>query len=197
MPGRIHSHPMAAMPSLSDLWLPVAAATAAVFVASSLLHMVVPIHKGDYRKLPDEDATLAALRQRGVGPGQYMFPCPASMQEMASPALQERYRLGPVGTLIVRRNGVPAIGVALLQWAAFCLVSNALVAIVAGFSCAPGSADVFQVATTVALLPYAFSSVSDSIWKGVAWTTTAKFVFDGIVYAHAAGAMFAWLWPAA
>jgi hypothetical protein len=33
--------------------------------------------------------------------------------------------------------------------------------------------------------------------EGRAWTTTAKFIFDGLVCAVVAGAAFAWLWPAA
>jgi hypothetical protein len=39
--------------------------------------------------------------------------------------------------------------------------------------------------------------VNDSIWKGVSWGTTARFVFDGVVYALVTGGTFAWLWPAA
>ena len=42
-----------------------------------------------------------------------------------------------------------------------------------------------------------FTSVNDSIWKGVSWCVTSKFMFDGVVYALVTGATFAWLWPAA
>jgi len=60
----------------------------------------------------------------------------------------------------------------------------------------------FALTTSIALcaaafLGYALWSVNDSIWKGVAWSTTLKFVLDGLLYALATGAVFAWLWPAA
>ena len=187
----------AAMAPLPHLWLPILAAAVLVFVAPAVIHMVLPIHKGDYRKLPDEDGTLDALRRLGVGPGQYMFPCPSSMQEMATPAMLAKYERGPVGTLIVRPAGPMRIGPALAQWFAFCVVASACAAYLTGLARAPGAADVFRVASAAATPAYVFASVSDSIWKGVSWTTTAKFVFDGLVCAVVTGAAFAWLWPAA
>ncbi len=187
----------AAMTSLPQLWLPILVAAVLVFVATAVIHMVLPIHKGDYRKLPDEDGTLDALRRFGVGPGQYMFPCPTSMADMATPAMAAKYARGPVGTLIVRPAGPMRMGPALAQWFTFCLVASACAAYLTGLARAPGSADVFRVAAAAATPAYVFASVSDSIWKGVSWTTTAKFVFDGLVCAVVTGAAFAWLWPAA
>ena len=55
---------------------------------------------------------------------------------------------------------------------------------------------VFRIAGTVAILGYAFSNVTDSIWKSISWGTTCKFVVDGIVYGLVTAATFAWLWPA-
>lgn len=187
------------MTTLAALWLPILLAAVFVFFASSALHMVLPIHKGDYRKLPDEGSALAALRSAQVPPGQYMFPCPTSMKDMGSPEMLAKYQQGPVGTLIVRPTGVPQIGPALGQWFVFCLVVSVFVAYIAGLGIAPGrdGAHVFRVTGAIALLGYAFSSVTDSIWKGVLWSTTAKFVFDGAIYALVTGATFAWLWPAA
>ena len=49
----------------------------------------------------------------------------------------------------------------------------------------------------LALLVYGFSNVNDSIWKGVSWGVTFKFVFDGCLYAAVTGLTFWWLWPAA
>jgi hypothetical protein len=54
---------------------------------------------------------------------------------------------------------------------------------------------VLRLTGAAAVLGYAFSNVTDSIWKGVSWGTTLKFVFDGIVYGVVTGATFAWLWP--
>ena len=52
-----------------------------------------------------------------------------------------------------------------------------------------------QVAAT-AFLAYGLSNVTDSIWKGVPWSITAKFLFDGLLYGLTTGAIFAALWPA-
>lgn len=43
------------MVTLSALWLPILLSAVIVFVASSIIHMAIPIHKNDYRQLPDED----------------------------------------------------------------------------------------------------------------------------------------------
>lgn len=167
-----------------------------VFIASSLIHMVLQIHKGDYKKLPDEAGTLDALRKTGVQPGQYMFPNCASMKDASSPEMQARFKQGPIGTLIVRGPDAMNIGKALGQWFVFCLVVSAITAYVTGLARTPGGDTIFRLTATIALLGYGFSSVTDSIWKGVSWPTTAKFLFDGLVYAVVTGATFRWLWPA-
>lgn len=56
------------MEFLTELWLPILVSAVAVFVVSSVLHMVVPLHKGDYRKIPDEENVMAGLEE--VPPGQ-------------------------------------------------------------------------------------------------------------------------------
>lgn len=184
------------MTPLASLWLPILVAAVFVFVVSSLVHMVIRYHKRDYWRLPDEDGTLAALRSGGVEPGQYMFPH-CEMADFDKPEVKAKFERGPIGTLIVRAPSSLSIGKALGQWFVFCIVVSTLVAYVTGIALAPGADGVFRVAATVALLGYGFSSVTDSIWKGIAWSTTAKYVVDGVLYALATGAAFAWLWPAA
>ncbi len=185
------------MITFADLWLPILVSAVFVFVASSLIHMALQIHKGDYEKLPNEAAFLDSLRKAGVRPGQFMFPCPGSMKEMGSAEMQAKFQQGPVGSMVVRPSGPPFMGKALGQWFAFCLVVAVFVAYLSkplGHG-AEGMV-VFRRAGIAAVLGYAFSSVTDSIWKGVKWGTTLKFIFDGIVYAIVTGATFAWLWPA-
>ena len=62
------------MEFLSELWLAILLSAVFVFIASSILHMVIPIHKNDFKKLGNEDSILEAMRSQGVQPGQYMFP---------------------------------------------------------------------------------------------------------------------------
>ena len=48
------------MEFLVQLWGPILVSAAAVWVASSILHLVIPIHNNDYAGLPEEDAVLDA-----------------------------------------------------------------------------------------------------------------------------------------
>ena len=187
------------MISLLDLWLPILVAAVFVFLASSVIHMALPIHKGDYGKLPGEDKVLEAMRAQSVRPGSYMFPCAGSMKEMGTPEMVEKLNRGPVGFLTVVPSGPIAMGKHLVQWFVFSIAVGVLVAYVAevGLTRGASSMSVFRLTATAAFLGYALTNVTDSIWKGVCWSITAKFLFDGLVYALVTAAAFAWLWPAA
>ncbi len=70
---------------LLSVWLPILVSSIAVFVASFLAWMVLPHHRSDWSKLPDEDGLISALSSGGVKPGQYMFPFCSGSREMKSP----------------------------------------------------------------------------------------------------------------
>lgn len=53
------------MVPIHALWLPILLSAVIVFVASSIIHMVIPFHKSDYRKVPDEPKVLDSLRAAG------------------------------------------------------------------------------------------------------------------------------------
>ena len=72
------------MVPLTELWFPILLSAVFVFLVSSILHMVIPIHKGDFKKMPGEDKVLEAMRSQNLQPGSYMFPCAESMKDMAS-----------------------------------------------------------------------------------------------------------------
>lgn len=187
------------MPALSDLWLPILLSAVFVFIASSVLHMVLPIHRSDYSKLPGEAAILEAMRGQELKPGGYMFPCAESMKDMASPEMIAKLEAGPVGFMSVIPSGPMRIGKSLTQWFLFSIVISVFVAYVGTF-CLPLGADymtVFRLAGTVAFLGYGVSNATDSIWKGVRWGVTWKFVLDGLVYALVTAGVFGWLWPSA
>lgn len=187
------------MDMVQELWLPILLSAVAVFLVSSLIHMVIPIHKGDYKKLPNEEKVLESIRAQGVTPGHYMFPMANSMKDMCTPEMTEKFNRGPVGHMTVLPNGHHAIGKSLVQWFLFCI----LIGLVTAYICSMGlskGADfklVFRFASTVSFLGYGLSCITDSIWKGMNWGVTAKFVFDGLLYGLATGATFAWLWPQA
>jgi hypothetical protein len=103
------------MVPLTALWLPILLAAVIVFVASSIMHMLLPYHRSDYQKLPDEDKLLATLRGASLKRGLYIFPF-GTHKEMKSPAMIEKYNQGPVGMLTVFPSGPPAMPKFLAMW---------------------------------------------------------------------------------
>ena len=187
------------MEFLAELWLPIILAAVLVFVASSILHMLLPIHKGDYRKLADEEQVLETMRTTGVTPGLYMFPCPASMKDVYTPEMIEKFKRGPVGFLTVVPSGEQRMGKSLVQWLLYSLLVSIFVAYLTWHAVGPGAEylSVFRIAGTIAVLAYAVAVVPDSIWKGTPWKVMLKFVFDGVVYGLVTAGTFGWLWPEA
>ena len=59
------------MTGLCSPWLPVLLSAGLVFVASSILHMLLPWHPNDYAKVPNEDTVMDALRPFALPPGAY------------------------------------------------------------------------------------------------------------------------------
>jgi hypothetical protein len=184
------------MVPLTALWLPILLSAVIVFVASSIMHMLLPYHHSDYQKLPDEDKLLAALRGAGLKRGLYVFPF-CSRKEMKSPAIVEKYKQGPVGMMTVFPSGPPAMPKFLGMWFAFCLIISYFVAYLTGRTVAPGAhyLAVFRVAGTAAFLAYGLANLSNGIWKGQTWSVTIKEVIDGFVYGMLTAGTFGWLWP--
>jgi hypothetical protein len=184
------------MVTIAMLWLPILVATALVFAASSLAWMVLPHHRSDTRRLPDEAGTLAALARQGLRPGVYRFPWSGSMAEMKDPAFLEKLK-GPVGLVTVRQSGVFSMGRAMGAWVAYVVVIGVFVAYVASRTLAPDTPypQVFRVAGTVAILAYAGAHVPDGIWWGKPWKNVAVDVVDGVVYGLLTAGSFAGFWP--
>ncbi len=187
------------MDFLIDLWLPILASAVGVFFASSLLHMVLPIHRSDYRQLPDEEAVCAALRAGGAGPGHYVLPYCMDFKEMAGDEMQAKFNQGPVGFLTLKAPGMPQMGKTLGQWFVYSAFIATWVAYVADLSLNAGAGftEVFRTAGTVGVLAYAFGTIPESIWKGLPWSVSLKYVFDGLTYGLVTGAVFGLLWPGA
>ena len=181
---------------LAVLWLPILLSAVIVFIASSIMHMVLPYHKSDYRQLPDEDKLLPSLRAAGLQKGLYIFPY-CTHKEMNSPAAQEKYKQGPVGMLTVFPSGPPAMPKFLGMWFVYTLIISVVVANLAAHSVVPGAPyrHVFRVAGTAAFLAYGVGILSNGIWKGQPWSNVIKEAADGLVYALLTAGTFGWLWP--
>ena len=96
------------MVPLTALWLPIVLSAVIVFVASSIMHMLLTYHQSDCHQLPDEEKLLASLRTASVKRGLYMFPY-GSHKDMKSPAMQEKLKQGPVGFMTIFPSGPPAL----------------------------------------------------------------------------------------
>ena len=185
------------MVSLASLWLPILLSAVLVFVVSALVHMVLPIHRKDFAQLPGEANVLEAMRKENVASGDYVFPCPQSMKEMKSPEMMKKYEQGPVGFLTIIPSGPPAMGASLVQWFVYSLVVGVFIAYLASRTLIAGTEylQVFRVAGTAAFLAYAGTQPVQSIWGKRKWSTTAKHVMDGFLYALVTAGAFAGFWP--
>jgi|SRR5579872_3763481 len=184
------------MVSLAALWLPIVLSAVIVFIASSIMHVVLKYHQSDCRQIPDEDKILASLRPANLKPGLYIFPY-CLPKDMKSPAAVEKYKQGPVGFMTIMPSGPPAMPKFLVQWFVYCLLISFFVAYLTGHTVPPGTyyLAVFRVVGTAAFLAYGLGQLSNGIWKGQSWSMTIKEVVDGLVYGLLTAGTFGWLWP--
>jgi hypothetical protein len=185
------------MVAWSDLLLPAVISAVLVFIASSLIHMVIKWHAAEYGTFPNEDEVRAAIGRSRPKPGKYVMPFCKDGKEMASPQMQQKYEEGPNVVMFVRENGVVKLGPFLGKWFAYSLVVSLLAAYLARATVAPGAEylQVFQVVGAAAWLAYAWAIPSDSIWMGKPWSSTFVYMIDGLIYAALTAGAFAWLWP--
>jgi len=166
-----------------------------VFVASSIIHMALRYHSGDYKKLPSEDAVMEALRSFDLPPGLYVMPHAAGPKEMKSPEYVEKRKRGPIAFLNIMKDS--SMGASLAQWFAYCVVVGIFAAYVTGRALGPGAEylEVFRFAGTTAFAGYTLALWQDAIWFRTGWLATSKSTFDGLVYGLLTAGAFGWLWP--
>ncbi len=185
------------MITLAGLWLPILLSAVLVFVASTLVHMVLKYHMSDYKKLPNEDAVRAAISSGKPEARQYVIPYPNSPQDMKSPEMQQKYKEGPVGVLTLKMPGPVAMGSSMGQWFLFNLAVSLAVAYLAVGTIRWGAdfRHVFRVIGTVAFLSYGAGTLPAAIWMGKPWSIAVKDLIDALIYGLVTAATFAWLWP--
>ncbi|HTS09020.1 MAG TPA: hypothetical protein VMP68_25860 [Candidatus Eisenbacteria bacterium] len=184
------------MTFLATLWLPIVLSAVIIFVASSVMHMLLPYHHGDYGKLPEEDNVRSALRTAGLKRGLYVFPF-CTHKEMNTPAAIEKYEQGPVGMMIVFPTGRPVMPKFLGLWFGYCLIIAFFVAYLTAHTIAPGTnyLVVFRVAGTAGFLAFGLGPLANVVWKGYPWGFVLKEVIDGLIYGLLMAGTFGWLWP--
>ena len=185
------------MVPVTSLWLPILVAAACVFVASSVIHMLLGYHAADHGKLPSEDDVQAALRKFSLSPGDYALPCPGGPKDMRAQQFLDRMKRGPVVFMTVLPTGEIKMAPQLALWFVYCLVVGLFAGYVAGVALPPG-ADyrvVFRLTGTVAFAGYALALWQMSIWFKRSWGTTIRATVDGLIFALLTAGAFGWLWP--
>jgi len=183
--------------SLLSLWLPIVLSAVAVFIVSSIIHMALPWHKSDMRRLEQEDEVMEALRRFHIPPGDYGMPMPGSMAELKDPKFIAKQEAGPVVLMTVEPNGPVNMGQSLLMWFLYALLVSFFAAYIASRAVGPEAPylSVFRCAGAAAFAGYSFALLQNSIWYKRSWVTTIKSVIDGLVYALVTAGFFGWLWP--
>lgn len=182
---------------LSNLWAPILVSAIFIFLLSWILHTVLPYHKGDLKKLPEEDEIQEALRKFEIPPGDYQLPCPESMAAMKDPKFIEKMTKGPTLIMTVSKPAPPSMGGNLAMWFLYTILVSLIAAYVAGRAVPAGAPylHVFRFAGCTAFVGYSVALLQNSIWYRKSWGTTLKTVFDGLLYGLVTAGTFGWLWP--
>ncbi len=185
------------MTHITVLWLPILLSAVAVFVLSSIIHMLSPWHKNDYRKVPDEDALRNAVGPLAIPPGDYIVPRPSGRNDMRSAEFMDKVKSGPNMIMTILPNGPWSMGRNLGLWFGYLVVVSIFAAALAGTALPPEADNpaIIHFVGATAFIGYAVALWQMSIWYRRAWSITIKATVDGLIYAAVTAAIFCWLWP--
>ncbi|MBK9985201.1 MAG: hypothetical protein IPP15_23085 [Saprospiraceae bacterium] len=145
--------------------MPILLSAVFVFIASSLIHMVLGYHASDFKKLPDEDKAMDTIRGLNIPPGQYAMPKPSSMKDVRTDAFKAKMEKGPVMFMHVRKTGM-GMTKNLIQWFVYCIVVSIFSAYIGSHTLSPDAAylTVHRVVGCTAFMGYGLALFQDAIW---------------------------------
>lgn len=183
------------MVPIASLWLPILLSAVVIFFVSFLIHSILPYHRTDYVKVPNEDAAMDALR--GTPAGDYMIPHSRGRADMKDPAFLEKMNRGPIALITVLPSPPASIAKNLVRWFVYSLVVATFAAYIAGRTLGPGAEyrQVFRFVGTTTFIGYGLALAQGSIWFGRKWSTTLKSMMDALIYGLLTAGIFGWLWP--
>lgn len=183
------------MELLLALWMPILITTIVLFVASFLAWVVMPHHKPDVRRWPDEERLMQFIRESGAGPGEYLFPL-IDQKDMNEDWAKQRYGQGPWGMVHVW-PAQPNTPRNMLVTVSYFLVVTVLVAYVGVAALAPGASfgEVFRLIGTTAILAYCAGGILHEIWFTRPLRAKIMNFVDGLAYGAITGLVFALMWP--
>ena len=179
--------------SILDLWIPILASAVIMWIASALVWTVLPWHKGDYKKTSDEEGVRTALK--GLSPGFYNVPHCTSTEEYKQPEAQQKFIDGPQAFITILPNGLPSMGRNMVLMFCYFIFVGVLCAYFVSRTIEPGAEylAVFRVAGSVAWIANGVAHIPESVWFGRPLSSTAKSLFDALIYGLLAGGVFGWL----
>lgn len=182
---------------IGALWMPILLSAVLVFVVSSLIHMVLGYHGKDFKKLPNEDAVMDAMRKFSIPPGDYHVPFCESAKAMKDPAFLEKLKNGPVGLMTIMPNGNFSMGKSLVLWFIYCLIISVFAGYIGDRAVGQGGhyLQVFRFVGCSAFMGYGMALMQNSIWYARNWRSTLLSMFDGLIFALVTAGTFGWLWP--
>jgi len=185
------------MITLTSLWLPILLSSIAVFLVSSVLHIVFKYHNNDFRQVPDEAKVMENLQGFNIPPGDYVIPYASNNKERNSQEFKDKIAKGPVAFFTVLESKEMAMGTSLVQWFIYSIIVGIFAAYLSSRTLAPGEhyLTIFRVVGCTAFMGYSLALLQNSIWYRRNWSATLKSMFDGLIYALFTAGVFGWLWP--
>jgi hypothetical protein len=199
---------------IADLWLPILVSAAAVWFAAAVSWMALPHHKGDFKKLANEDAAMSAVRNLSIAPGVYFFP---HMQDhdkaKTDPVMKEKFENGPHGLLQIWSPTVfaPArMGRNMVMIFIFYIIVGVFIAYLATLAAIPASGSpiagaalqrgsdfmtVFRFTATAGVMAYCLAGIPLDICFNKPLRNMLANLIDGIAFGVITGAIFAMMWP--
>ncbi|MFN8008531.1 MAG: hypothetical protein U0V70_16220 [Terriglobia bacterium] len=185
------------MVPLTSLLVPIVLSAVIVFLASFIIHMVLPFHRKDLRKFPKEDELMEVLRRFDAPPGDYALPYAGSPAGMKKPEFIDKINKGPLVLMTLARGGSFSMGKNLVLWFLFSALISFFAAYVTGRAVGVGThyLVIFRFVGTISFMAYSFGLLQNSIWYRRNWCATLRSVFDGLIYGLLTAGTFGWLWP--
>jgi hypothetical protein len=176
--------------SVFDLWLPILVTGIVTHVYSMLAWTVLPHHKPEWNKIPDEDAAYPTLEK--IPPGQYVFPHASCQKDMQAESFKRK--LGIRNGMLVIWTGPTQMGKAIGQTFITYFVIAFLIGYLASIGVSRGAefVKVVQFATTAGLLAHIAAKFPFVFWFR---RRIIMDVLDGVIFAVLTGVIFAALWP--
>ena len=167
-----------------------------MFLASSVIHMMLGFHKNDVGAIPTNARWPTRSVRSRSRPGDYAMPH-GHAKEMHTPEFIQKTREGPVAIMTVLPNEPAKMGKSLTMWFGYSLAVGGVAAYVAGVTVGIGAeyGEVFRVVAAVSFAGYSLAVLQASIWWGRSWGYTVRTMADGLLYGLLTGGVFGWLWP--